>query len=251
MNEGRTLPDEDGTLPDTGGTVSRDRGSVLLGCTYFGPIQYFTKFLIYPERVIEIHDNYSKQTYRNRCNIYGANGILTLSIPVLKGPLHKTKVRDIRIDYSRNWRKLHWKGIESAYRHSPFFEFFQDDIQDFFTVKHEFLLDLNLAVLDYLLDVMEIDGGYGRTDTYIEPDPEMPDFRESIHPKKTWTEDDSFRQKEYAQVFSDRHGFRENLSVMDLLFNEGPNARQVLESCVPEVERLSRNGSQGWPPPGG
>ena len=91
--------------------------TVLLSTSYFGSIQYFTKFLLYPHRYIERYDHYTKQTYRNRCNIFGANGVLSLSIPVLKGPLHKTYVKDIRIDYSKNWRKLHWKGIESAYMH--------------------------------------------------------------------------------------------------------------------------------------
>jgi hypothetical protein len=132
--------------------------TVLLSTTYFGPIQYFTKFILYPNRLIEQFDHYSKQSYRNRCIIYGANGALTLSIPVLKGPGQKTRVMDIRIDYSRNWRKLHWKGIESAYRHSPFFEFYMDDIQAFLEKKHDFLLDLNLDILDYLLEAVEITG---------------------------------------------------------------------------------------------
>ena len=126
--------------------------TVLLSTSYFGPVQYFTKFLLFPQRVIERFDNYTKQTYRNRCKIYGANGIITLSVPVLKGPSHKTHVRDIRIDYSKNWRKLHWKGIESAYRHSPFCEFYMDDIRAFLEMQHGFLLDINLEILDYLLE---------------------------------------------------------------------------------------------------
>ncbi len=207
--------------------------TVLLSISYFGSIQYFTKFLLYPRRIIEQFDHYTKQTYRNRCRIYGANGMLTLSVPVLKGPHHKTYVRDIRIDYSKNWRKLHRKGIESAYRHSPYFEFYMDEIWSLLDKKHEFLLDLNLEILDYLLEVMEVNGDYSLTDAYLEPG-SLPavDFREVIHPKKELADDPCFRAEPYPQVFAERSGFQENLSLIDLLFNEGPNAVPILERCI-------------------
>jgi hypothetical protein len=206
---------------------------VLLSTTYFGSVQYFTKFLLYPERIIERFDHYTKQTYRNRCNIYGANGILPLSVPVLKGPQHKTYVRDIRIDHSKNWRKLHWKGIESAYRHSPFFEFYMDDIRAFLGKKYEYLLELNLAILDHLIDSLDIEGGYFLSAKFLEsPGKAVRDERDSIHPKKAGIEDPDFRAEPYKQVFADRLGFQENLSLIDLLFNEGPNARSILEKCI-------------------
>ncbi|MFC2098414.1 WbqC family protein [Bacteroidota bacterium] len=209
--------------------------TVLLSTSYFGSIQYFTKFLLYPNRYIERYDHYTKQTYRNRCNIFGANGVLSLSIPVLKGPLHKTYVKDIRIDYSKNWRKLHWKGIESAYMHSPFFEFYMDDISKFLEKQHEFLLDLNTEFLEYLLELLEIDGSYTYTEGFIESG-DFTDCRDTIHPKKSPLNDPSFISSPYSQVFADRLGFQENLSIIDMLFNEGPNARAVLENCLSQAD---------------
>ena len=206
---------------------------VLLSTAYFPPVHYFTKFILHPSRIIERYDHYTKQSYRNRCNIFGANGILTLSIPVLKGNRHKSYVKDIRIDYSKNWQKLHWKGIESAYMRSPFFEFYLDEIRLLLDKKHNFLLELNMEILDFLLGTLEISGGYKLSDAFNDSGTEyLNDYREIIHPKKTPDEDSSFRAESYSQVFSDRYGFQENLSIIDLLFNEGPNARFVLEnSC--------------------
>ncbi len=208
-------------------------GKVLLSTSYFGPVQYFTKFLLYPERIIEQYDHYGKQTYRNRCMVYGANGKLSLSVPVLKGTEHKSHVRDVRIDYSRNWRKLHWKGLESAYRHSPFFEFHTDEIRSLLDKKHEYLMDLNLEILDYLLEVLEIEGGYSLTGEYAGAEGiGAMDIRDAIHPKKGFTADADFRPEPYFQVFAERQGFLENLSIVDLIFNEGPNARSVLERSI-------------------
>jgi len=207
--------------------------TVLLSTSYFGSIQYFTKFLLFPNRSVERYDHYTKQTYRNRCNIFGANGVLPLSIPVQKGPLHKTYVKDIRIDYSKNWRKLHWKGIESAYMHSPFFEFYMDDIREYLEKQHEFLLDLNNEILEYLLETLEIEGSLTYTEGFTESG-EFTDCREAIHPKKTPVNDTSFIATPYPQVFADRLGFQENLSIIDMLFNEGPNARVMLEQCLPQ-----------------
>lgn len=207
--------------------------TVLLSTSYFGPVQYFSKFLLYPGRIMERFDHYTRQSYRNRCYIYGANGLLALSIPVRKGPAQKTPVRDIRIDYGKNWRKLHWKGIESAYRHSPFFEFYMDDVRRFLEGSHEFLLDLNLEILDYLLDALEIEGGYALSDRFNPPGNGFStDCRELIHPKRDCTEDPEFIAEPYAQVFQQQHGFLPNMSIMDLLFNEGPLARTVLEKCL-------------------
>ena len=100
--------------------------TVLLSTAYFPPIQYFTKFLLYKNILIEQYDHYGKQSYRNRCEIYGANGPLTLSVPVNKKHNQKILVRDVDIDYSLNWQKVHWKAIESAYNRSPFFLYYKD-----------------------------------------------------------------------------------------------------------------------------
>ena len=144
--------------------------------------------------MIEIHDYYSKQTYRNRCNIYGANGQLSLSIPVLKGPEHKSRVKDIKIDDSKNWKKMHWKGIESAYMHSPFFEFYMDEIQSVFGKIYSFLIDLNTDILHLILSHLEIEPYFRHTDHYMEESGEkFTDYRELIHPKKDLSSDQDFK----------------------------------------------------------
>ena len=205
----------------------------LLSTTYLGPVQYYAVFLLHPGRIIERHDNYIKQTYRNRCNIYGANGILSLSIPVLKGPDHKSKVKDIRIDYTKNWRKLHWKGIESAYRHSPFFEYFMDEIRSFFEKEYTFLIDINTEIMVRILGDLEMDTEFSFTDDFIDPGrDDLADYRESIHPKVEEGSDPDFRPHPYHQVFSEKHGFMPNLSILDLIFNEGHNARNILEKSL-------------------
>ncbi|KPL12645.1 MAG: hypothetical protein AMS26_16815 [Bacteroides sp. SM23_62] len=211
----------------------REPDTALLSITYLGPVQYFTKFLIHPVRIIERYDHYIKQSYRNRCNIMGANGILPLSVPVLKGQAHKTYVRDIRIDHDKKWQKLHWRSIESAYRHSPFFEFYMDEFVPFYEQKFEFLIDLNAALLEVVLSALEIDNTIRYSSKFIDvSDDDYADYREIIHPKRDLPSDPLFVPVAYQQVFAERLGFKANLSIIDLLFNEGPKARSVLEQCI-------------------
>lgn len=207
--------------------------TALLSITYLGPVQYFTKFLIHPYRMIERYDHYVKQSYRNRCNILGANGLLPLSIPVLKGPQHKTYVRDISIDYNKKWQKLHWKGIESAYHRSPFFEFYLDEFKPLYEKKYTYLIDYNEALLDVILESLEIEKNLNFTGSFIGKGlAGYSDYRENIHPKRDPVSDPLFKPAVYHQVFSDRFGFVANLSIIDLLFNEGPNARNVLRDSI-------------------
>jgi hypothetical protein len=210
-----------------------DPGRALLSITYLGPVQYFTKFLLHTETIIEQYDHYIKQTYRNRCHIMGANGMLPLSIPVLKGEAHKTYVRDIRIDNQKKWQKLHWRSIVSAYRHSPFFEFYVDELSPFFEQTYAFLMDYDVALLEWILRSLEMDINLSYSMAFTDTAGEhSADYREVIHPKRDLSSDPFFVPVAYPQVFADRHGFRANLSIIDLLFNEGPNARSVLEQCI-------------------
>ena len=203
---------------------------VILSTAYLGPIQYYSKILKYDQVIIEANENFIKQTYRNRCKIYGANGELSLSIPVKKTDI-KTKINDLLIDYDTNWRKLHWKSIESAYRSSPFFEFYADDFIPFYTKEYKFLLDFNTEIQSMVLDNLEIDFEINFTSEYISQEKvSFPDFREKINPKKN-VQDSDFNLLEYSQVFSEKHGFIPNLSIIDLLFNEGPNAIEILNQC--------------------
>src|SRR6056297_2606480 len=194
---------------------------VLLSTAYLPPLQYFSKLIKYDEIFIEAHENFIKQTYRNRCNIYGANGLLALSIPVKKNNT-KTKIKDITIDYDTNWRKMHWKSIESAYRSSAFFEFYADYLVPFYHKKYQFLIDFNQDLLKMLADQLEINMNIAYTEKYFFPEDTLfDDFRDIIHPKKK-LEDPNFKAVEYFQVFSEKHGFIPNLSIIDLLFNLGP-----------------------------
>lgn len=207
--------------------------SVLLSTTYLGPVQYFTKFLLYDVIWLETHEHYSKQTYRNRCNIYSANGKLPLTIPVLKGDEHKTLITDLRIDYNKNWQKLHWKGIESAYRSSPFYEFYIDEISGFYSKKFVFLFDFNLEILRTFLHLLDLNPEIKYTDKYsLQLVENMIDLRDVINPKRSFRSDSSFQPAQYSQVFSDKHGFIANLSIIDLIFNMGPDSISVLKSSI-------------------
>lgn len=211
--------------------------SVLLSTAYFGPIQYYTRFLLYDTIVLETKENYSRQSYRNRCNIYGANGKLVLSVPVLKGTADKIQITDVKIDYNKNWQKLHWKGIESAYRSSPFFEYFHDDFVGFYTKKWPFLFEFNLEILKTVLKILDLKPEINFTRDYSRSgDKNIVDMRERIHPKRSFQDDRDFFPVTYTQVFSDKQGFIGNLSIVDLIFNAGPDAVRILQDSIKSPE---------------
>lgn len=206
----------------------------LLATSFFAPIQYYAKLVEYPEIVIEKWEHYSKQSYRNRCNILGANGVLALSIPVVKATNKKVLTKDVKISYDTNWQKLHWKGIEAAYKSSPFYEYYIDDFERFFTQKWDCLLEFNNEIQTEILGILEIGPNIQFTDDFIEfGTSEFDDFREIIHPKasKSGT-DNAFSANKYTQVFGDKFGFIENLSILDLIFNMGPDSLNYLESSI-------------------
>ncbi|MFP4620908.1 MAG: WbqC family protein [Bacteroidales bacterium] len=207
----------------------------LLSPTYLGPVQFYTKFLLYDEVLIETRENYQKQSYRNRCIIFSANGILSLTVPVTKD-CQKVLTRDIRIDNTLEWQKNHWNSFESAYSASPFFEFFMDDFLPFYNRRYDFLLDFNLELQDLILGHLEIDTPVKFTkEFYKKPPPDTDDYRDVTHPKKRMKKrDPDFQPAFYYQVFQDRHGFVPNLSIIDLLFNEGANAENILKQSIPE-----------------
>ncbi len=185
---------------------------------YFPPIEYFSKLIECESVYIEIYENYTKQTYRNRCDILSANGRQSLTIPVVKGATRKIFTKDIEIDYSTNWQKIHSKSIEAAYRSSPFYEFFMPEIMLFFEKKYKFLYDFNSQILQIINDFIEIDTKINFTTDFIKLDSKnLNDFRFSISPKQKKV----FQNTHYTQVFSDKFKFQENLSILDLIFNMG------------------------------
>ena len=185
----------------------------------------------YPKVLIEQHDHYTKQTYRNRCSILAANGIISLTVPVAKGRKPKVPTKDIRVDYATNWQANHYRSIMSAYKSSPFYEYYIDDIRPIFEKKFDFLIDLNQFTLSALTDAFGLDTKMVLTQAFQENN--TLDFREKIHPKKAFSiTDPAFKATPYWQVFWDRFEFAPNLSALDILFNMGPEAEGLLLKMI-------------------
>ena len=208
--------------------------NLLLSTAYFPPIQYFVVIENCKEVLIEKHESYNKQSYRNRCNILSANGVLPLVVPVKKFRGRKTPISEVKPDYNYNWQKLHRISIESAYRSAPFYEFYIDDIMPFFELKYGYLLDLNMAILETVLSILKIKVTLKLTEKYNKiPPAGFMDKRESIHPKKRNTEESGIAEKiRYTQVFEDRSGFVPGLSILDILFNAGPDAGSLISDAA-------------------
>lgn len=193
--------------------------------TYFAPISQYIEIYKNKNIVFEVEDNFQKQTYRNRCHIYSANGKLQLNIPTIHNKEKHRKTKDIRIDNSTFWQRAHIRSIETAYRSSPFFEFYEDDLKPLYESKQEFLLDFNLKCHEFIMDALQNEITYSKSTEY-ETNPQIKDCRNLSIAKN---------QKEYIfdsyfQVFNDKHGFLSNLSVLDLLFMEGPNSETYFKN---------------------
>lgn len=197
------------------------KSATLLSSLYLAPIEYYSKLFRAERAIIEINDNYQKQSYRNRCNILGANGVMPLSIPVEKPKTVKCAMKNIRIAEHGNWRHLHWNAIISAYNSTPFFEYYEDDFRPFYEKKHSFLHDFNEELRQLICRLIGIETPVTFTETYINDTTSAVDFRETIHPKR----ESNFTTQEYYQVFSEKHEFCNNLSIIDLLFNMGNESR--------------------------
>ncbi|WP_319504244.1 WbqC family protein [Bacteroides graminisolvens] len=204
--------------------------TIYLSSAYLAPVEYYSKLKAYDKIYIEQHDHYVKQTYRNRCNIAGPEGVLSLSVPIIRPDTPKCAMKDIRISDHGNWRHLHWNAIESAYNNTPFFEYYKDDLRPFYENKYTFLADFNEELRCKICELMDISPVVEHTASYhTDFLPDEADYREVVHPKKDYTEvDKDFLPKPYYQVFESRHGFLPNLSVIDLLFNMGPESVLVL-----------------------
>lgn len=199
---------------------------------YNGPVQYFARLVREEEIILEQFDSYTKQTYRNRCRIVGPNGTLTLSIPVKRIKGTKTLFKDVRVDYDTPWNRIHWKSLVAAYASSPFFEFFEDELLSFYEEKFGFLVDLNARLLDKTMELMGISVSIKLSEKFValcgKEDP-----RHFIHPKLNILEADPlFTPCPYHQVFEEKLGFQPNLSILDLLFNEGPDSLIVLKKSL-------------------
>ena len=196
----------------------------LLSSAYCAPIQWFQKLNRYDAVVIEQHDNFLKQTFRNRCVIATANGTQTLTIPVEKSDGDKCLMRDIRISDHGNWRRLHWNALATAYGDSPFFDYYADDLRPFYEQRFAFLLDFNMQMTAKLCELLDITPNISLSEEYVKDvESGVDDFRDAIRPKHPMLDAD-FIPKPYYQVYAQRHGFIPNLSILDLLFNMGNEA---------------------------
>ncbi|WP_343661578.1 WbqC family protein [Chryseobacterium sp.] len=192
--------------------------NVLLPAFYMPPISWFSVFLN-PENeiVFEQFENFPKQTYRNRANIYGANGKLSLIIPIHHNG--KREFKDIEISYREDWRTLHWKSIKTAYQSSPYFEYYEDKFRKIFDLKEKFLLDFNLKGIEVIQQILKTEKAHSLNEEYIK-NPENINFREKFSAKLP----SEFEMEEYYQTFSEKFGFLKDLSVLDLICNKGPES---------------------------
>ncbi|WP_430412489.1 WbqC family protein [Kordia sp.] len=200
----------------------------LLHPTYFPSIAQYVIFAKSEHLVFEVEGNFQKQTYRNRTYIYGANGKLMFTVPVrhVKETKHQ-EYKEIKVANETPWQRLHWRSLESAYRTSPYFEYYEDELRPLFEKRYDFLMDLNLDTIQLINECLQLEVETSKTTTYepIITNTAIHDYRKLAIVKK----EPDYGFETYTQVFDDKQGFLPNLSILDLLFNEGTNALTYLE----------------------
>lgn len=200
---------------------------ILVSLPYFGPISQFKELVSVKKVWIEKEDNFQKQTYRNRMYIYGANGKLSLNIPIKHLPKKQVKVHqkytEVQIDNEDNWQSIHWKSLKTAYQTSPFFEFYEDELAPLFSKKYLRLYQFNEDCLNTVLECLQLELDFEYTKEYVKDPKDKIDFRHLSNAKN------AIFVPSYMQVFQDKNGFLSNLCILDLLFNEGPNALAYLK----------------------
>lgn len=200
--------------------------SIVIHPTYFPSVSHYVAMMQADEIIMEVDDNFQKQTNRNRMYIYSANGIQMLNIPIKHTTGVHQKFKDVLIENDFNWQKQHFKSLEAAYRTSPYFEYFEDDIRPVFEKPQKFMMDLNFQIHEIISECLGQKIAYTKTEEFFkEVAPEINDLRHLVNGKK-----DTSVFTPYTQVFDDRHGFINNLSILDLLFNEGRHAVDYLKS---------------------
>lgn len=209
---------------------------LLLSTAYAPPISYFAKLYEYQGKVIglEAQEHYLKQSYRNRCRILSPNGVQALTIPVEQSLSLKTKIRDVRISEHGSWRHLHAQALRTAYGASPFFEYYADELLPFYERRYSFLWDFNEELLRVLTHQLQLEVNWSATEEFADPADECPetcDLRYVIHPKKRHSVAGLMRPP-YYQLYQDRFGFVEELSILDLLFEMGPESLLILRDSL-------------------
>lgn len=196
----------------------------LLSTTYCGPVQWYQKLYRSEEVLMERQETFQKQTYRNRCVIATTNGLQTLTVPVERSS--SNLIKDIRISNHGNWRHQHWFALMSAYNESPFFDYYQDDFRPFYERQYDFLYDFNMEICHKVCELIDIQPNIKETSFYRSvgvKEFRIIDFRSTINPKHP-ADDADFVPRRYYQVYERKYGFQPNLSILDLLFNMGPES---------------------------
>ena len=197
---------------------------ILLPIFYLPPISWFAVFLkVENEVILEQFENFPKQTYRNRANIYGANGKLSLIIPTRH--TGKRVMKETEISHRENWQQLHWKSIKTAYQRSPYFEFYEEKLQKIFEFRTDSLIEFNLNALKIIQDILKTEKAYSLNNDYVKI-PLEENYREKFSAKKA----SEFEMEEYYQTFSDKLGFEKDLSILDLICNKGPETLTYLKN---------------------
>lgn len=201
--------------------------NIIIHPSYFPSISHYVAIVNSDIVTLEMEDNFQKQTNRNRMYIYSPNGIQLLNIPIKHSKETHQKIQDVRLETAFDWQKQHFKSLEAAYRTSPFFEYFEDDLMPIFTKKHSFLMDLNIQTMELVSKCLGINYALEKTIEYFHEVKDKSDYRNLINGKK-----DSTQLEPYTQVFGEKHGFINNLSILDLLFNEGRYAKDYLKNQI-------------------
>lgn len=186
----------------------------LFSISYLPPAATIEKIAELKVITLDRHEHFVKQSYRSRCSIYGPNGKLNLIIPIIHSDLQIKPIAEVRISNADRWQKIHWRSIVTAYKNSPYFEFYEDDFQPFYEKKYEWLFEFNYDLIQLILKIKKLKVAINFTEKYESSIETGNDFRHVYHPKKEFS-----KTNKYHQVFEDRHGFIDRLSVIDQLFN--------------------------------
>ena len=197
---------------------------ILIHPNYFPNIHQFTQIIKANNILFEVSDNYQKQTFRNRTYIYGANGKLGLFIPVIHSHKNRELFKDVKISYESNWMDLHLKSLQSAYRSSPYFEYFEDDFIKLYSEKEKFIVDFNIKCIKLISNLLDIDLNFKISNEYVEKTNDIIDLRNLSNARK----EKKIDTPKYIQVFESKHGYINNLSILDLIFSEGPNSVSLI-----------------------
>jgi hypothetical protein len=193
---------------------------ILIHPNYFPNIHQFRQIIKANSILFEVSDNYQKQTFRNRTYIYGANGKLGLFIPVIHTHKNRELFKDVKISYESNWMDLHLKSLQSAYRSSPYFEYFEDDFIKLYSKKEKFLVDFNIKCIKLISNLLDLDLDFKISSEYVEKTNDIIDLRDLSNARK----EKKIETPKYIQVFESKHGYLNNLSILDLIFSEGANS---------------------------